>query len=92
MPAVVHNDDSDPDPIDYLKRWRLANDISYERLAAMMEKARYPVRTRSLHLALTGRLRGGPSERTRFKIERFVVWLKKRMASKREAAAKGVRA
>jgi hypothetical protein len=55
-----------------LAAYRLEHDLSYTELAEQMDAAGYPVRARSLHLALTNRLQTAPRERTLYKIAQFV--------------------
>jgi hypothetical protein len=61
-----------------LAAYRLERDLTYDELAAQMKTAGYPVRARSLHLALTARLQTQPRERTLYKIAQFVATLKPR--------------
>ena len=58
--------------IERLRAYRLEEDISYDELAQRMNRAGYAIRVRALHLALTGRLRTLPRERTLYKISQFV--------------------
>lgn len=74
--------------VEALARYRLEEDLSFEQLADRMQAAGFKIRMRSLHLALTGRLRYGPRERMLFKYARFVEYA----LAKRAAAAKRQRA
>ncbi len=56
-----------------LAAYRLEQDLTYDQLSDEMTKAGYPVKSRSLHFALTNRLKNGPVDRTAYKIEQFVV-------------------
>jgi hypothetical protein len=55
-----------------LASYRLERDLTFGELSAQMGAAGYPVRERSLHLALTDRLQTGPRARTLYKITQFV--------------------
>jgi hypothetical protein len=74
--------------VEALARYRLEEDLSFESLAARMQAAGFPLRTRSLHQNITGRLRYGPRDRTLFKLGRFV----ELATAQRAAAAKRTRA
>lgn len=56
--------------IDILRRYRLEESLSYEQLGARINAAGFAIRTRTLHLALTGRTR--PRDTTLYKLRRFV--------------------
>jgi len=58
--------------IERLKLYRLQADLSYERLGAQMRATGCNIRTRALHLALTGRLQTQPRETTLYKIGQFL--------------------
>lgn len=58
--------------IERLKLYRLQADLSYEQLALQMRAAGFQIRTRALHLALTGRLQTSPRETTLYKYGAFV--------------------
>jgi len=72
-----------------LAAYRLEHDLSFEELAAQMDEAGYPVRARSLHLALTNRLQTAPRERTLYKIAQFVTTMviRRRKAKRTRRAA-----
>lgn len=58
--------------IEQLATYRLEHDLSFEQLAAEMDDAGCPVRSRALHLLLTKRVRTAPRDRTLYKIRRFL--------------------
>ena len=60
------------DPVARLAEYRLERSLTFEKLAAEMRAANFPVPARALHLALTNRLRTRPRETTMYKITRFV--------------------
>jgi hypothetical protein len=66
-----------------LAAYRLEHDLSFEQLADEMKQAGFPVRARSLHLALTNRLQTKPRERTLYKIQQFVGTLGRRSRTPR---------
>jgi hypothetical protein len=56
-----------------LAAYRLERTLTFKQLSAQMAEAGYPVRTRSLHNALTpDALQGGPRETTLYNITQFV--------------------
>jgi hypothetical protein len=61
-----------------LAAYRLEHDLTYIQLSDEMTRAGYPVKARSLHFAITNRLKHGPLERTAYKIEQFVAHVENR--------------
>jgi hypothetical protein len=74
--------------IERLNRYRLEHDLTFERLAIEMADAGYPIKIRTLHLTLSGKLRGQPRDRTRFKIREFIARLDERDKARRKRKAK----
>jgi hypothetical protein len=74
-----------------LAAYRLENDLTYIQLSDEMARAGYPVKARSLHFAITNRLKHGPLERTAYKIEQFVTQVVDRDRGGRKTAKKNRR-
>jgi len=68
-----------------LAAYRLEHDLSYDRLAAAMTQAGYPMKGRALHLVLTNRVRTAPHDRTLYKITQFLTGEDGRRPRKRPA-------
>jgi len=66
------------DRIDALKAYRLEHDLSFTRLAEVMSEHGFEVSMRTLHAALTGRMRTLPRETTLYKFGQFVVRARER--------------
>jgi hypothetical protein len=58
--------------VDRLAIYRLEHDLTWDQLADEMRAAGYPVAARALHNGLTHRLRRAPTDRTLYKIRRFL--------------------
>jgi hypothetical protein len=74
-----------------LAAYRLEHDLTYMQLSDEMTRAGYPVKARSLHYAVTNRLKHGPLDRTAYKIEQFVTQVVDRDRGGRKAAKKNRR-
>ena len=59
------------DVVTRLSRYRLAHDLTFSQLADAMRAAGYPVKSRLLQVALTGRC-AQPWDRTLYKFEQFL--------------------
>lgn len=71
-----------------LATYRLEHDLTYIQLSDEMTQAGYPVKARSLHFAITNRLKHGPLDRTAYKIEQFVTHVVDRDRGRRKTAKK----
>jgi hypothetical protein len=61
--------------IDRLARYRLEHDLSWSSLAAEFNAVALSIRPGTLRLVLSGRLRTTPTDRTRYKLQRFAAQL-----------------
>jgi len=73
---------TDTPELERLALYRLEHDLTWAELADEMQQAGYPLQARALHNALTHRLQGLPTDRTLFKIRRFVALLDQKRSRK----------